>query len=164
MLESVLPELNGPDSAREIRRVSPHTRVLAFTERPDKQQVLRMLAAGAKGYLLKSCGRKELLQALDVVVGGGTYLSPQIASIVVEGCMGEGRPITPLADKMSVRERQILQLIAEGRSTKVIASMLCVSPRTIDSHRLRIMSKLNVDSVAGLTKQAINMGLTTLLC
>lgn len=162
LMEPVMPELNGADATRQIRAESPKTVVLALSMHSDEQYVLRMLAAGAAGYLLKTCDAEELFHAIEVVVGGRTYLTPEVAGAVVEGYVNGRGAEAGDDEKLSAREREVLQLLAEGYTAKGIGRVLHVSSRTIDSHRQRIMAKLEVDSVAKLTKCAIRMGLTTL--
>jgi len=161
IMDPGMPGLNGADATVQIRREHPETVVVALSMHSDAQHVGAMLHAGASAYLLKTCEAKELLHAIEVALDGGTYLTPTVASEVVDGYV-HGRDRSAWAGlSLSAREREVLQLIAEGNSTKQIGRVLHVSPRTIDSHRQRLMAKMNVDSVAGLTKQAIRLGLTT---
>jgi DNA-binding NarL/FixJ family response regulator len=161
LMDPSMPELNGADAATRIRSECPGAVVVALSMHSDAQYVLRMLAAGASGYLLKTCDVEELLHAIEVACKGGMYLTPEVASEVVD-CYLNGRgPVEDASSLLSEREREVLQLLAEGKSAKEIGQLLHVSSRTIDSHRQRIMAKLRVDSVAELTKCAIRMGLTT---
>ena len=158
------PVLNGADAARQIRTECPGTSVIALSRRSDTLSVARMLKAGASAYLLKTCDLEELLHAIDVVVGGGTYLTPEVMGDVVEGYLSGTTPESLKTSGLSGREREVLQLLAEGKNSKQIARILGVSSRTVDSHRQRIMEKLGIHSVAELTKSAIRAGLTTVEC
>jgi two-component system response regulator NreC len=127
-----------------------------------KKFVVAMLKAGASGYLLKDCALEELTTALQTVISGRIYLSPAITDIVVDSYVrqppeGEQSAFSVL----SQREREVLQLMAEGNTTKQIALRLHISPKTVEGHRLRLMSKLNIDNIAQLTKYAIQEGLTS---
>jgi len=161
LMDPAMPELNGVDATVQIRAELPGTVVLALSMHSDEQYVSRMLAAGAAGYLLKTCDAEELFRAIDVARKGQTYLTPEVAGAVVDGYVNGRRAEPGEGTKLSTKEREVLQLVAEGRSAKEIGQLLHVSSRTIDSHRQRIMAKLEVDSVAGLTKCAMRMGLTT---
>jgi len=121
-----------------------------------------MLAAGAAGYALKTCEPEELLRAVEVALGGGKYLTPELTPAVIDACVNGCGTNESAPAQLTRREREALQLIAEGYTTKDIGRMLHVSSRTIDSHRQRLMAKLKVHSVAELTKWAIRMGLTTI--
>jgi DNA-binding NarL/FixJ family response regulator len=121
-----------------------------------------MFKAGSRGYLLKDCEYSELINAIRVVMQNKTYLSPSITGVVIENYMMQGVPEKQNAFAvLSDREREVLQLIAEGKTTKQIARMLHVSPKTVEGHRTRIMHKLEIDSIANLTKYAIREGLTS---
>ncbi len=160
-MDPAMPELNGAEATRRIRKECSSVAVLALSMHSDSRYVSNMLSAGVSGYLLKTCDKQELLRAIEVALSGGTYLSPEVASAIVDDYVN-GRDSERADDSiLSAREREVLQLLAEGKTAKRIGRMLYVSSRTIDSHRQRIMSKLNVDSVAELTKCAIRMGLTT---
>lgn len=161
LMDPAMPELNGADATARIRRDCGEIPVLAFSMHSDSQYVCRMLAAGASGYVLKTCDAEELVQAVDVALEGGTYLTPEVATHVVDGYLhGGARQAETLG--LTSREREVLQMLAEGRNSKEIGRLIHVSSRTIDSHRQRIMAKLKVDSLAALTKCAIRMGLTSL--
>jgi DNA-binding NarL/FixJ family response regulator len=157
ILDLAMPGLNGSDAARELQRTSPATRVIVLTVHDDRQRVLEALRAGVKGYVVKTQAAADLLQAIAEVSRGATYLSPSISGIVVEAYLaGTETPFDPL----TLRERQVLQLVAEGCTTKQIADVLGVSAKTVESHRLRIMSKLGIRQTAGLVRYAIRQGLT----
>lgn len=157
LLDIALPLMNGIDAAREIRRHAPDTRTIALTMCDDREQVLAALDAGMRGYVLKTQGTEELLRGIREVAGGATYLCPAISQIVVNVCLNKGAatPGSPLTE----RERQTLQLIAEGMSNLETADMLSVSGKTVASHRAHIMRKLCVHNTAGLVRQAVRLGL-----
>jgi DNA-binding NarL/FixJ family response regulator len=157
------PNLNGIDAARQIRESSPHTRVIALSMHASAQFVGRMLEAGASGYLLKEAAYEELVQAIKTVFAGHVYLSRGITGVVVDDYVRR-LAVAPRVEaaKLTPREREIAQMIAEGRSTKEIAGHLHVSVKTVETHRQHIMEKLKIDSVAELTKYAIREGLTEL--
>jgi len=151
-----MPGLNGVDAAREVLRVSPGTKVIVLTMHKDHIYIAESLRAGARGYVLKSRGAKELLEALREIVRGGIYLSPGLSQEVVESFLrGDKPPESPL----SPREREVLQLVAEGKTTKEVAATLFISFKTVESHRQRIMSKLDLHETASLVRYAIRSGL-----
>ncbi|MCF7973930.1 MAG: response regulator transcription factor [Phycisphaerae bacterium] len=158
-----MPDLNGIGATEQILRDQPNIRILALSMHSGKRFVVSMLKAGAAGYLLKDCALEELVTAIRTIVSGKTYLSPSIADIVVENCIRKAPETEPSAFSiLSQREREVLQLLAEGNTTKQIALTLHISPKTVEGHRLHIMGKLNIDNVAQLTKYAIQEGLTSL--
>jgi DNA-binding NarL/FixJ family response regulator len=163
ILDIGMPNLNGIDAARQIRESSPHTRVIALSMHASAQFVGRMLEAGASGYLLKEAAYEELVQAIKTVFAGHVYLSRGITGVVVDDYVRR-LAVAPRVEaaKLTPREREIAQMIAEGRSTKEIAGHLHVSVKTVETHRQHIMEKLKIDSVAELTKYAIREGLTEL--
>ena len=157
ILDLLMPQLNGIDAAREIHQCSPHTKTLLLTARGD-EILLEALAAGMRGCLLKSHASRDLVQAIRQLEDGRVYLSPGLAEAVVQAYRsGAERPVDPL----SLREREVLQLIAEGHGTKAIADKLCISARTVESHRYRIMKKLEIRETAGLVRYAIGRGLSS---
>lgn len=163
VLDVAMPDLNGIAAARRIQGDAPHAKILALSMHSDKHFITGMLQAGASGYLLKDCAFVELINAIRTVVAGGMYISPKIAeNVLSEFSQRESNPRRLSKMELSVREEEILQCIAEGKSTKAIAKALSLSVKTIETHRKNIMHKLKVDSVAGLTKYAIREGLTTL--
>lgn len=159
-----MPELNGIDATRQILSESPKTKILALSMHSDKQFVLTMLKSGASGYLLKNCVFNELIQAIDTVVNNKTYLSPSIANLVLEELVTSQNNQASSAGRtiLTGREREVLQLLTEGKTTKQIAAELHVSVSTVETHRRQTMEKLNLHSIAELTKYAIREGLTTL--
>ena len=158
-----MPVLNGIEATRQIIDGIKGSKVVALSLHSDRRFVTEVLHAGAMGYLIKDCACEELCRAVRTVAQGQIYLSPEIAGTVVRDYVDRlaGRsdsspsPLTP-------REREVLQLLAEGRPTKRIAQALHISIKTVETHRARIMSKLDIDSIAGLTKYAVREGLTSL--
>jgi DNA-binding NarL/FixJ family response regulator len=158
-----MPRLNGMEATRQIRREVPSTKVIVMSMHSESRFILGALAAGASGYLLKDAAFEELGGALSAILKGQTYLSPAIAHLVVRRSLGRGTILTSSQrGPISSREREVLQLVAEGRSTKEIAAALYVSVKTIETHRKQIMDKLDVHSIAELTKYAIREGVTSL--
>ncbi len=155
-----MPDLNGIDATRKIVGKLPGVRVLSLSIHKDRNTVESMLRAGASGYLVKNCAVRELIDAIKTVAEGKTYVSPTIAGHFVEGYI-QGRSDNPenACSRLSVREREILQLIAEGRNTKEIAYDLDISDKTVAAHRLSLMAKLNLHTIADLTRYAIRQGL-----
>jgi DNA-binding NarL/FixJ family response regulator len=163
ILDVAMPDLNGIEAARQIRSLYPEVRIVALSMHSDRRFIAEMLKAGATGYLLKDSAFEELAQAVRTVAAGRTYLSPQITGSIVEDYvqrLPNGRD--SVASILTPREREVLQLLAEGQSTKQIAGRLHVSVKTIETHRRQLMEKLNLHSVAELTKFAIREGLTWL--
>ena len=156
VLDLGMPGLNGVDTAREIRRISRNTRTLLVTIHDEEPYVLMALRAGVTGYVLKTQAATDLVQAVHEVVYGRIYLSPGISRSVLE--LYKNREDLP-PDPLSPRERQILQLVAEGKSTKEAASILGVSQKTAESHRTHLMSKLDIHQTAGLVRYAIKHGI-----
>jgi two-component system, NarL family, response regulator NreC len=157
-----MPDLNGIDATRQITAELPKVKVIALSMHSDRRFVVQMFKAGASGYLLKDCAFEELARAVCAVQKNQTYLSPAVAGPVMEDYIhqlsgGESGSSVP-----SPREREVLQLLAEGKSTKEVAAVLCVSVKTVETHRQQIMSKLNIQSIAELIKYAIREGLTSL--
>ncbi|MBN1257327.1 MAG: response regulator transcription factor [Planctomycetes bacterium] len=162
IMDIEMPELNGIEATRQIVKEHPKVKVIALSMHANKKLIREMFAAGAKGYLLKDCEYEELLNAVRIVTAGKTYLTPAITGLVVDNYMlgadaEKDSPYTILSD----REREVLQLLTEGKTTKQIAMMLHISPKTVEGHRTRIMNKLNIDTIANLTKYAIQEGLTS---
>ena len=163
IMDVTMPDLNGIEATRMITSGAGEIDVIAISMYSDKQFVQGMIQAGASGYLLKDCAFEELLNAIRVVVSGNTYLSPAIAGIVVKDYLDKlSTDGSSASSILTTREREVLQLIAEGMSTKKIASHLGISIKTIETHRRQIMGKLGIFSIAELTKYAIREGLTSL--
>jgi two-component system response regulator NreC len=158
-----MPEMNGIDATRQIIHESPGVKVIALSMHSDRRFVLQMLKAGASGYLLKDSAFEELITAIHTVVMGQPYLSPKVTDVVVKEYLhGLAKHETTVFTALTAREREVLQLLAEGKTTKQIASALTVSVKTIETHRQQLMEKLNIHSIAELTKYAIREGLTSL--
>jgi len=157
-----MPDLNGIEATRQIVRDFPQVKIIGLSMHSGQKFVTEMLKAGASGYLLKDCALEELTTAIKTVVAGKIYLSPGITDIVVENFVRHSEDTeTSAFSLLSQREREVLQLMAEGKTTKQIARHLYISPKTVEGHRLRLMAKLKMDSVAQLTKYAIQEGLTS---
>ena len=155
VLDLGMPMLNGVDAARDIYKRSPETQVVLLTMYEDDAYVLEALRAGIRGYVLKAQAASDLLAAIREVIRGAVYLSPGISEAVVNAYMAKSElPPDPLTD----RERQVLQLVAEGNTTKQIASLLGVSVKTAESHRTRMMQKLGIHETASLVRYAIRRG------
>ncbi len=159
-----MPELNGIEATRRILAENPRAKVIALSTHSDKRYVLEMLEAGAKGYVLKEAASHELLRALHAVMAGKNFLSPDITGAVVEGMMNrdDPRPASTAYSALTTREREILQLLAEGKTSGGIAQALHISAQTVETHRRNIMRKLDLHNVAELTRYAIKEGLTGL--
>jgi len=163
IMDITMPNLNGVDATRRIVDEFPKVRVIALSIHSNRRFVSDMLRAGASGYILKECLFDELVQAIRAVAAGSIYLSPRITGVVVDDYV-ERLSVTSESELTGLtdREREVLQLLAEGNSTKAIALKLHVSYKTIESNRRRIMGKLDIHSIAELTKYAIREGLTSL--
>jgi two-component system response regulator NreC len=159
LLDLLMPVLNGVDAARELVRVAPQVRTILLTMHADKPYVVEAMQAGAKGYVLKTQAAEDLVRAIDEVSRGAVYISPAVAVSLVDAILDK----TDSAEKeLTGRERQILQLIAESKSTKQIARMLDISYKTAESHRSRLMKKLDIHETAGLVRYAVRRGLVQL--
>jgi two-component system response regulator NreC len=156
ILDFAMPLLNGLDAAKEIRRRSPGTRMILLTVHTEDHYVLEALNAGVHGYVVKTQAAADLVQAIREIRGNAIYLSPTISRAVVEAYFNKA---APPGDVLSSRERQVLQLVAEGKTTKEIAALLGISAKTADSHRSRIMRKLDIHDTVGLVRFAIRRGL-----
>jgi DNA-binding NarL/FixJ family response regulator len=158
-----MPDLNGIEATRRIVTSSPSVKVVALSGHANREFVREMLKAGASAYVLKSRAYEELLRAVREVMKGKKYLSPEVARGVVDEYVGlsSSGSTNPAFIVLTDREREALQLIAEGKSTKEVADALRISVKTVESHRHNIMEKLNLRSVAELTKYAVREGLTS---
>ena len=163
IMDVMMPDLNGVEATRQIRAHHPDVKIIALSMHDDRKFVAEMLTAGAAGYLLKDCTADELAAAIRTVVTGRTYLSGRIATTVVDELKRtHATAIGSTSATLTPREREVLQLFAEGKGTKDIATLLHVSIPTVETHRKRIMDKLNIYNIADLTKYAIREGLTSL--
>ena len=161
VMDITMPGLNGVEATRQIRNEFPQVKVVALSMHDDKRFVLNMLKAGASAYLLKDGGFKEVVKAVNAVMANKTYLSPDITDVVLTDYLKNLKlqEVSVFA-LLSPREREVLQLIAEGKTTLQIADVMHVSAKTIETHRHHIMQKLQISSIAELTKYAIREGLT----
>ena len=167
IMDVAMPDLNGLEAMRQILSNNPHIKVIALSMHADKRYVTGMLSSGASGYILKHCAFEELVHAIRIVLSNQVYLSPTIAGIVVkELAQSKSRrarqSISASPQTLTSREREVLQLIAEGHSAREIALRLHLSVKTVETHRRQMMEKLEIRSIADLTKFAIREGLTTL--
>jgi len=163
VLDIGMPELNGIDATRQIVKLPHKPKVIGLSMHADRRYVSQMLKAGASGYILKNSAFGELVQAITTVMKGDVYLSPAVAETVVDDYRRVAKNEESSAyTLLSEREREVLQQIAEGCSTKDIAAALSISVKTIETHRRQIMEKLKMHSVAELTKYAVKEGLTQL--
>ncbi len=156
VMDIAMAGLNGLEATRRIRSETPDARILILSMHANEQYVHQALQAGASGYLLKDAATEELELAIQAALKGQTYLSPRISRRLVEDYLkqGEGNP----ADQLTPRQREILQLIAEGRSTRAIAERLHVSVKTVETHRAQLMDRLDIHDVPGLVRFAIRTG------
>jgi len=151
-----MPGLNGVDACRELLREVPEMRIIVFTVHGEDAYVIEALRSGARGYVLKTQAGSDLVRAIGEVTQGRIYLSPSVSSAVVQAFLAGS---TSPADPLTPREREVLQLVAEGRSTKEVAGILGVSVKTAETHRTRLMTKLDIHHTAGLVHYAIRRGL-----
>ena len=151
-----MPLLNGLDAARELKRSAPKIKTILLTRHDEDEYLIEALRAGVKGYILKNQAASDLVHAIQLVCRGQVYLSPGMSSVVVDAYLSKAEL---RVDPISSREREVLQLIAEGKSTKDIASLLGISVKTADSHRSRLMRKLDIHEVASLVRYAVRKGL-----
>jgi len=161
VMDIAMPELNGIEATLQIHDASPSTQVLILSMHSTTEHIFRALQAGARGYLLKDSAGAEVVDAVRVVYAGRRYLSQKIASTVIDDYISERQRASPL-DSLSRRERQILQLVAEGKSSAEAAALLFLSPKTVDTYRSRMMQKLGIADVPSLVKFAIQHGVTQL--
>jgi two-component system response regulator NreC len=163
VMDIKMPELNGIDATQQILSEVSDVKVIALSMYADRRFVASILKAGACGYLLKDCAFEELARAIRLAMSNKTYLSPGVAEIVVKdyATLNSG-PSESVFSALTVREREVLQLLAEGKRTSQIAEILRISIKTVETHRQQVMQKLDTKSVAELTKFAIREGLTTL--
>src|SRR5436305_15166080 len=156
ILDLSMPLLNGIDAAREIMKSNPRTKVVLLTMHTEDHLILESLRAGVTGYVLKTKAASELVQALRAVCRGEMFLTQSISRMIVQAFL-QNAPVA--GNPISDRERQVLQLVAEGKTTKEIASLLGISVKTAESHRSNLMDKLNIHDTAGLVRYAIRIGL-----
>jgi two-component system response regulator NreC len=155
IMDISMPLFNGLDAAMSLSSTCPKTKVILLTQHDEKPYVAQALRCGVKGYVLKSQAANDLVQAIREVCDGKIYLSPGVSRAVADAFTDPRRS----EDALSLRERQVLQLIAEGNTTKQIARLLGVSAKTVESHRTNLMQKLDIHEIAGLARYAIRCGL-----
>ena len=163
IMDISMPGLNGIEATRKISRDFPKIKIIALSMHDDGRFVMNMLKAGASGYLLKDCAFKELTKAIHVVVRAGkSYLSPDITDVVVSSYVtGAAGPESLLYPALTPREREVLQLVVEGKTSSQIAEILYVSVKTVETHRTQLMHKLKINNLADLIKYAIREGITS---
>jgi DNA-binding NarL/FixJ family response regulator len=161
LMDIMMPELNGLDATARATSKFPHTRIIILSMNVTQEVVLQTLQAGAGGYLLKNISPAELEMAIRAVMRGEMFLSSAISQQVVEACLKRAASPTQTRETLTPRQRETLQLIAEGNSTKQIAYKLGISVKTAESHRTDLMEATDIHDIAGLTRYAIRMGLVT---
>ena len=159
LLDVSMPLLNGIDAAGEILKTSPEARIILLTMRDDERSVLAGLRAGVKGYVLKNKSASNLVDAIETVCKGEIYLSPGVSNRLVDAYLAKDDAPT---DPLSLREREVLQLLAEGKNVKEVGDILHISTKTAESHRANIMDKLDIHELAGLVRYAIGQGLVSI--
>jgi two-component system, NarL family, response regulator NreC len=162
VMDISMPELNGIEATRRIIADVPGVKVIALSMYSDRKFVIEILGAGASGYILKDCAFTELRLAIKTVLQNQTYLSPQIADLIVDSYIRNRDMKDLLLNPLTGREKEVLQLISEGKNTKEIASILSLSVKTVETHRSNIMSKLKIYNIAELTKYALKEGIASL--
>ncbi|MEW6715717.1 MAG: response regulator transcription factor [Nitrospirota bacterium] len=163
VMDVSMSDMNGIEATRQIVSRIPGIKIIALSMHADRQYIVEMLKAGASGYVLKDCAFDELIYAIRLVLDNVMYLSPKITNTILSEYINEVpfKNITAFSS-LTNREREVLQLIAEGNTTKEIAGLLDVSIKTVETHRQQLMNKLKIHSIAGLTKYAVREGLTSL--
>jgi DNA-binding NarL/FixJ family response regulator len=163
VMDVAMPKLNGMEATRRLRQELPRIKIVGLSMHPDRQFVMGMLRSGASAYLLKDCAFRELSTAIHDVKLGKTYLAPGVADLVVEEIhRPQQAPEGPSVSSLTTREREILQLIAEAKTSKEIADLLHISVKTVYTHRRNIMEKMQAKNLAELTRMAIRDGITHL--
>ena len=164
IMDISMPNLRGLEATREIKIINPVVKVLILTMHKDKEYLYHAFSAGAEGYLLKEDADSELISAIDTLRRGGTYISPLLSTQLADLFMQKSRPggeqLASPGELLTTREREIIKLIAEGKSSKEVAELLFISSRTVQHHRANIMKKLNIKKTADLVKYAIQKGYT----
>ena len=158
LMDIVMPELSGIEAAAQIRDHCESTRVIILSMHSTVEHIFRALQAGAMGYLLKGSAGSEVVEAVRAVHAGRRFLTRKVSDVVVDGYVREHRASSPL-ESLSPREREVMLLVVEGRSSREIADALHLSPKTVETHRSRLMEKLGVENVIGLVKFAVQHGL-----
>ena len=162
VIDAAMPGLNGIDATQRILEAVPRARVLVLSMHAGEEYVRPAIRAGASGYLLKGSGLSDLVAAIRAVAAGDAFVSPSIAKLLVQDARRDGGgDRNTSGDALTVREREVLQLVAEGHSTQAIAQLLHLSPKTVEGHRGHLMQKLGVPNVAGLVRHAVRLGLVS---
>lgn len=164
VLDLAMPEMNGIEAVRQIRAECPGVEIIILSMYKAHEHIYQALKAGARGYVLKEAAGEELIEAIRTVYAGGRHLSPKISDELIEDYLAQhrlGEMDSPI-ERLSSREREILQLVAEGKTSTVIANLLTLSPKTVETYRSRLMQKLALNDLASLVKFAIQQGLVTL--
>lgn len=161
LLDISMPLLNGIDAARRLKQQQPEIKIIFVTMHADRAYVTEAFKAGASGYLLKRSAGTELLQAIEFVLGGNSYVTPLIAKELIHAAVHGTAGSSSARDVLTPRQREVLQLVAEGHSVKEIATILNISPKTVEFHKAQIMDQLDLHTTAELTKYAIAHGLTS---
>jgi RNA polymerase sigma factor (sigma-70 family) len=164
IMDIAMPELNGIEATQQIRQTCPSTQVVILSVYSNAEHIFRALQAGARGYLLKESAGKEVVSAVRTVRVGRRYLSRKIAETMIDDYVHQRESTeakSPL-ERLSPREREVLQLVVEGKSSKEIANIIHLSPKSVETYRSRLMQKLNVNNLPGLVKFAIQHGITPL--
>lgn len=162
VLDVAMPLLNGLEATRQITREVPTSKVLILSSYSDDEYVQQLIEEGATGYLVKQTAANDLIKAIREAVKGNAFFSPSISKRLLEQCREafvRGGPVKKKGARLTSRESEVLQLIAEGQANKMIASELCISIKTVEKHRQQVMNKLNIHDVAGLTRHAISKGI-----
>jgi DNA-binding NarL/FixJ family response regulator len=164
LMDIAMPMLNGIEATRQIRKACPQTKVIILSMHSHDRYISELFSLGASGYLLKSSTGTDIINAIHTALKGSTYLSPSISDKVIEDYLSLKKKShqDDLYNRLSNREREVFQMIAEGRSTKEIADILCLSPSTVKTHRSNIMEKLEMDNISQLIQFAIHIGIVEL--
>ena len=164
VLDLAMPEMNGIEAVRQIRAECPGVEIIILSMYKTHEYIYQALKAGARGYVLKEAAGEELIEAIRTVYAGGRHLSPKISDELLEDYLAQPRlcEMDSPIERLSGREREILQLVAEGKTSTVIANLLTLSPKTVETYRSRLMQKLALNDLASLVKFAIQQGLVTL--
>jgi DNA-binding NarL/FixJ family response regulator len=158
MMDIGMPDINGLEATAKIKALFPEVRVIIVSMYCSEEDVLQALRSGASGYLLKSSAPTEIALAIDAVMSGGVYLSPQVSKSVVDGYLDRVKMNSQSSGTLSPRQREVLSLVAQGLSTKEIARRLGISGKTVETHRTQLMARLDIHEVAGLVRYAIKVG------
>lgn len=159
VVDITMPELNGLDALLQLKQVAPSMRIIMLTMHMSEEYVMRALRAGADGYMLKTAAAPELETAIRSVVRGDNFLSPAVSKNVIDACLGRSTLQPRTKQLITPRQREILQLIAEGKTSKEIAIELGVSFKTVETHRAQLMERLDIHDIAGLVRCAMRLGL-----